>query len=129
QVGGSAFDFKLETQRATQSIGDSRTIRSEHARVRHDDRVARERAPVTRNERLEVRTANLFLAFEQALHIYGETPRVAQVELDCFKVCEELSFVVARTATIQILIAHSRLERRCAPFIERFNRLHVVMPV
>ena len=64
---------------------------------------------------------------KKALKIYGETPRLAQVEFDRLEVREELSFVVARTATVQVLIAHDRLERRRAPFVQRLNRLHVVV--
>ena len=52
-----------------------------------------------------------------------------QVRFDGFEVHPDLAFVVDRATPVQIAVANLGLERRRGPFVQRIDRLHVVVPI
>jgi len=73
--------------------------------------------------------AHLLLAFHQKLHVDGQRAVYGAQRLDGFHVHVHLAFIVRRTASVNIAVAHFRLEGRAEPFTQRIGRLHVVVAV
>src|SRR6266699_5486596 len=73
--------------------------------------------------------ADLFLAFRNYDDVDRELSPRGEVRLERLHVEKELAFVVHRSARENLSVAHSRLERRRCPELERLGRLDVVVAV
>ncbi len=74
--------------------------------------------------------ADLFLAFDQKLHIDRQLAFVHRAQgLDGLDVHVHLTLIVGRAAGINVAVAQGGFKRRGDPFFQRIGRLDVVMPV
>jgi hypothetical protein len=81
------------------------------------------------DEVIEVGGPDFFLAFENDLHVDGESAVLFQVCLDGLEVHEHLTLVVGSAARVDLAVADRCLERRRFPQIHRVDRLDVVVAV
>ncbi len=129
QVGRGTAHGNLPADEPAQRRRQRRNALGEYRRVRHDDHVARQPLLFAREKWLEVRGADFFFAFDHDFDVDGQLAVDAQVRLDRGDVHQALALVVDRAATVQLAVAHRRVERRRRPQLERVDRLHVVMAV
>ena len=129
QVRLRASEVDLKVDEAAQAVADRRHPAIEHRRIRDDDDIRLELVLVLFDEGVEVRRADLFLAFENDLDVHGKPAVLLQVRFDGLEVHEHLALVVGGAARVDLAVAHRRLERRRLPEIERIDRLYIVMPV
>jgi hypothetical protein len=107
---------------------DRRHALVKQRRIRHDNRIARQLLLVTRDERIEAVRPDLFLAFDEELHV-DRAFAMLQVRLERIDVHDELPFVVGSAAGVDPTADHRRLEGRCLPQLDRIDRLNVVVAV
>ena len=101
-----------------------------HRGVGNDDHVAGEPGPLARQQRGEIRRARLFLALDQQLERDRRRARPARRAGPRGQGVEQhLALVVGGPAPQQLPVALHRHERRRIPFLQRLDRLHVVMAV
>ncbi len=78
---------------------------------------------------VEVRRADLFLAFHHDFQIDRQRSARVHVCVDGGQMHHDLSLVVDGAASEDLAVAHVAFERRRLPQIERVDRLHVVVAV
>ena len=100
-----------------------------HARVGNDDRIAGQLRPVLPQKGRQAAAADLLFAFNDEGNIARQLGPGLEVSLHRFEVRQVLALVVARAAPVERAVDDARLEGRRLPQLQRFGRLHVVMPV
>src|ERR1700722_6363301 len=121
------FDFQC--QLAADGISQRRTIRSQHAGVRHHSKMSAQRPAVPLNEACQIWATDFFFALKQAYQIDWQRTWSADVGFDRFEVSQQLAFIVTGTAPKQVVVAYGRFEWGRDPFRKRVGRLHVVVTV
>ncbi len=71
----------------------------------------------------------LLLALEDEMDVEGRLAGGIAERLIRPEKTEDLAFVVCRTAGVQLAVPNRRREGRCDPFVERIDRLNVVVAV
>jgi hypothetical protein len=102
-----------------------------HRGVRDNDHVAAELFPPGLEQRGEVHRPGLLLALDQQLERdrWRVLPAGRQAGPHAEGMEEDLALVVGGAAGQQLPVPLHRLERRRVPFIQRLDRLHVVVAV
>ena len=101
-----------------------------HSRVRHDCRIRPQRGFVARDKRPQPGASPHFLfALENAFHIHGQGALRFEIGLQGLHVGEELSFVVAGAAAVEIVVLDNGIKGRCLPLGERFGRLDIIVSI
>jgi hypothetical protein len=72
---------------------------------------------------------NLFFALDEEAHVDGEGAAFAHQQLDGLEMYEYLALVVSRAASVDVAVAHRRLEGAALPLVQRIGRLHVIVAV
>src|SRR5439155_13254798 len=80
-------------------------------------------------KRIQIRTADLLLAFDHQMQIHRQPTMLLDRFLNSENVRKDLAFVVRCAARKNITVFQHRLERRRIPKLQRIRRLHVVMAV
>src|SRR5579875_599205 len=76
-----------------------------------------------------MRTAHLFLTFEQYLDITGQCAMADHKTFQRHELRKVLALVIANATRIETTIANSRLKGRRNPFLKRIRWLDIVMPI
>ena len=76
-----------------------------------------------------MRIPTLLLTLEDEMDVEGRVAGGIAERLICPEKTEDLAFVVCRTAGVQLAVPNRRRERRCDPFVERIDRLDIVVAV
>jgi len=84
---------------------------------------------VLADERLHARRADLLLPLEEHLDVDRQPSLGGQHRLEGLEVDPHAALVIDRAARVQPPVADGRLEGRRHPFVQRIDRLHVVMGV
>ena len=129
QVAVGAGDAKLAVGDAAQAVGDGRHSGGELAAVADDHAIAREPVGVFFEEFLQRHAADLLFALDQELEVQRQAAFDGDPGLDALQVREQLALVVGGAAGVEFAVAAGGLERGRRPFLQRLDRLHVVMAV
>ena len=93
-VHRGGLDPELEIHQPAQRVGDCWKAFGDHLGIADDAIVAAKPVGVGRHELLEVRTANLFLAFRDHLEVEGELTGCLQPGVDGLPVQRDLPLVI-----------------------------------
>ena len=125
--GASQIDLAIG--QPSEPVADRRHLTVEHRRVRNDDDIGSQLALLVVQKRLKMLAADLLLALENQFDIDREPTAVLHAGFDRLEVHEDLTLVVRGATRINLAFPNGRLERRRFPFVQRVDRLHVVVPI
>ena len=129
QVARRAAQRDLEANNPPQCIGQCRMFERWHARIGNDDCIAGQLCPVLSQKGCQAAAAYLLFAFNDEGNITRQLGPGLEVSLYRLEVSQVLALVVARAPRVKHAVSDARLEGRRLPQLQRFGRLHVVMPV
>ena len=121
--------FHLVIIQAAQTVGDRGHAFGKHRRIGNDQRISLQPLLIRLHEIPQIHAADFLLAFHHHLDVHRKLAVGIAQRFERFDVDVNLAFVVRRAPAVDIAVADGRLEGRRRPQIERFGRLHVVVPV
>ena len=128
-VGGKRFDGELDVADAAQTEVLHGQLAVVDPAELPDAGVGGEQVLVVCDELGQVGGAGLFFAFDDEFDRAGELADLIEQGIDRKQAGDELSFIVADAAPVELAVADFRLEGRAVPEFERLGRLDIVMVV
>ena len=129
EITGSTNHVDVTDETATQAIDQTRLTGSGHIGIRDQHGIGAQARRVAVEEGIEIRAADLFLAFQPYFDVEREFAVGGEEAFERFDVDEELAFVIAGTARVEVLARDSRVERRGTPGAQGLDRLHIVVSI
>ena len=129
QIAIRTIEPDCQRSQTPQRVAERGVLQAGDFGVRDHQRLAGQFPGVLGQEVIERLGADLFLAFDQEIHIAGQIVSGLQPGLDRVDVSQMLALVVADAAGINIAAHPARLKGRRRPEVERIRRLHIVVAV
>ncbi len=131
QVPVWAGQDDFQGQNTTQRIGHSRAGDGGHACIRNDDSFTAELFCMTFQKLTQVFTADFLLSFHEENKVEGKFRARLEYALNRFEVGKELPLIVCSPPAIDVSICNNRLKWIFSfrPSFQRFNRLHIIVPI
>ena len=129
QILRCSRNVQLPVDNSPQTHTNCRQFRCEHLRIANNRSIRFQARRFRLNERLNRLATNFFFALNQKSDIHRKLTRALNRPRYSFHQDQSLPFIIGRTASVNVVIAHGGFKCRGDPFVQRLRGLNIVMAV